>query len=91
MDVGRGQAADFEGKDVKGAVVIGDADLGGLFRQAVVQRGALGVISTSLAGYIANGVTFTPPPVLVTTIGSPCCGSGWARVPRTSGSPPSPE
>jgi len=54
VDVGRGQAADFEGKDVKGAVVIGDADLGGLFRQAVVQRGALGVISTSIAGYIAN-------------------------------------
>lgn len=54
VDVGRGQAADFEGKDVKGAVVIGDADLGGLFRQAVVQRGAIGVISTSIARYIAN-------------------------------------
>jgi aminopeptidase YwaD len=54
VDVGRGQAADFEGKDVKGAVVIGDADLGGLFRQAVVQRGALGVISTSLARYISD-------------------------------------
>jgi hypothetical protein len=54
VDVGRGQAADFEGKDIKGVVVIGDADLGGLFRQAVVQRGALGVISTSIAGYIAD-------------------------------------
>lgn len=54
VDVGRGQAADFEGKDVKGAVVIGDADLGGLFRQAVVQRGAIGAISTSLARYISD-------------------------------------
>ncbi len=54
IDVGRGQAADFEGKDVKGAVVLGDADLGGLFRQAVTQRGALGVISTSIAKYIAD-------------------------------------
>jgi len=54
LDVGRGQAADFEGKDVKGAVVLGDADLGGLFRQAVTQRGALGVISTSIARYIAD-------------------------------------
>lgn len=54
IDVGRGQAADFEGKDVKGAVVIGDADLGGLFRQAVSQRGALGAISTSIAKYIAD-------------------------------------
>lgn len=53
-DVGRGQAADFEGKDVTGAVVIGDADLSGLFRQAVVQRGAIGVISTSIARYIAD-------------------------------------
>ncbi len=54
IDVGRGQAADFEGKDVKSAVVIGDADLGGLFRQAVTQRGALGAISTSIAKYIAD-------------------------------------
>jgi len=54
IDVGRGQAADFEGKDVKGAVVLGDADLGGLFRQAVTQRGALGVISTAIAKYIAD-------------------------------------
>jgi hypothetical protein len=54
VDVGRGQAADFEGKEVKGAVVIGDSDLGGLFRQAVVQRGAIGVISTTLARYISD-------------------------------------
>jgi hypothetical protein len=54
VDVGRGQAADFEGKDVKGAVVLGDADLGGLFRQAVTERGALGVISTAMARYIAD-------------------------------------
>ena len=54
VDVGRGQAADFEGKEVKGAVVLGDADLGGLFRQAVTQRGALGVISTAMARYIAD-------------------------------------
>jgi len=54
VDVGRGQAADFEGKDVKGAVVLGDADIGSLFRQAVTQRGALGVISTSIARYIAD-------------------------------------
>jgi aminopeptidase YwaD len=66
VDVGRGQAADFEGKDVKGAVVIGDADLGGLFRQAVVQRGALGVISTSIGSYIA-----TDPDILQ-----------WGSIPR---------
>jgi hypothetical protein len=66
VDVGRGQAADFEGKDLTGAVVIGDADLGGLFRQAVVQRGALGVISTSIGSYIA-----TDPDILQ-----------WGSIPR---------
>ena len=35
-------------------MVIGDADLGTLFRQAVTQRGALGAISTSIAKYIAD-------------------------------------
>jgi aminopeptidase YwaD len=54
IDVGRGQPADFEGKDFKGAVVLGDGDLGGLFRQAVTQRGAIGVVSTSIARYIAD-------------------------------------
>lgn len=54
VDVGRGQPADFEGKDLKGAVVIGDSDIGGLFRQAVVQRGALGVISTTIGSYITS-------------------------------------
>jgi aminopeptidase YwaD len=35
-------------------VVLGDASLRGLFRQAVTERGALGVISTSIARYIAD-------------------------------------
>jgi len=54
VDVGRGQASDFEGKDVTGAVVLGDGSLGGLFRASVTDRGALGVISTSIAGYISD-------------------------------------
>jgi aminopeptidase YwaD len=47
VDVGRGAAADFEGKDVKGAVVVGAASVGQLFTQAVVTRGAIGVVTTS--------------------------------------------
>ena len=54
IDVGRGQAADFEGKDVTGAVVLGNGSLGALFRAAVTQRGAIGVVSTQIAGYIAD-------------------------------------
>ena len=47
VDVGRGTPADFEGKDVKGAVVMGSAGVGALFTQAVVNRGAIGVVSTA--------------------------------------------
>ena len=53
VDVGsRRAAADYEGKDVKGAVVLGSADAGQLWQQAVKARGAIGVISTSIAPYI---------------------------------------
>src|SRR4051812_24988636 len=52
VDVGAGTAADYQGKDVKGAVVLGSAAIGSLWQQAVKQRGAAGVISTSVAEYI---------------------------------------
>jgi hypothetical protein len=52
VDVGRGNdAASYDGKDVKGAVVIADAGLGPVFTQAVKNRGAAGIISTDVAGY----------------------------------------
>jgi aminopeptidase YwaD len=52
IDVGAGTTADYEGKDVKGAVVLGDASLGRLWREAVKRRGAAGVVSTEIASYI---------------------------------------
>jgi aminopeptidase YwaD len=53
VDVGRGgAAADYTGKDVKGAIVLGSASAGALWREAVVARGAIGVISTAVASYI---------------------------------------
>ena len=52
VDVGAGRPADFEGKDVKGAVVLASAPVGALWQQAVKQRGAAGVISTAIAAYI---------------------------------------
>ncbi len=52
VDVGAGTAADFTGKDVKGAVVLGDGSLGVLWREAVRNRGAAGVISSQVANYI---------------------------------------
>jgi aminopeptidase YwaD len=64
IDVGNGGAAkDYEGIDVKGAVVLGDADAGGLWQQAVKTRGAAGVISTRVAPYIrpSDPKQFTSP------------------------------
>jgi len=52
VDVGAGTAADFQGKDVKGAIVLGSAPVQQLWQQGVKARGALGVISTALAPYI---------------------------------------
>jgi aminopeptidase YwaD len=52
IDVGAGTPADFAGKDIKGAVVLGSAAVGQLWQQAVKARGAAGVISTAVASYI---------------------------------------
>ena len=52
VDVGAGRPADYEGKDVKGAVVLGSAAAGQLWQQAVKARGAIGIISTAIAPYI---------------------------------------
>jgi hypothetical protein len=51
VDVGAGAASDFEGKDVKGALVLGDAAVGPLWTRAVRERGAAGVVSTQIAHY----------------------------------------
>ncbi len=52
VDAGAGtNAAAYEGKDVKGAVVLVTGSLGGAWQQAVRVRGAAGVISSDLAAY----------------------------------------
>ena len=64
VDVGDGgQAADYDNLDVKGAVVLGDADAGRLWQHAVKARGAVGVISTRVAPYIrpSDPKLFTSP------------------------------
>jgi aminopeptidase YwaD len=52
VDVGAGTPADYEGKNLKGAVVLGSAAAGQLWQEAVKARGAIGVISTAIAPYI---------------------------------------
>ena len=58
VDVGAGtRAADFDGKDVAGAVVLADGPIGAVWSQAVKARGAAGVISTQIAEYTKPGST----------------------------------
>jgi hypothetical protein len=52
VDVGRGNEEDYTGKDVTGAVVIGDADPGTLWRRAIAHN-AIGVVSTALGAYVS--------------------------------------
>jgi hypothetical protein len=64
VDVGSGaNASDYEAVDVKGAVVLGDADAGRLWQEAVKARGAAGIISTRVAAYIrpSDPKQFTAP------------------------------
>lgn len=58
VDAGAGSnAAAYEGKDVKGAVVLASGPIGGAWQQAVRTRGAAGVISTEVADYTRPGET----------------------------------
>jgi aminopeptidase YwaD len=52
VDVGAGQEGDYASKDLKGKIVIGDADAPTLWRRAVMSGGAIGVISTALPKYV---------------------------------------
>ena len=47
----------FANVDVKGTVVLGDGSIGRLWQAAVVRRGAIGVISPSIAEYVRPGST----------------------------------
>ena len=52
VDVGRGQAADFAGREVRGKVVYVEGSAGRAFAEGVRSRGAIGVISYGLPAYL---------------------------------------
>jgi cyclophilin family peptidyl-prolyl cis-trans isomerase/HEAT repeat protein len=53
VDVGRGdQDSDYTNRDVTGAVIVGDADAGQLWRRGVMAHGAMGVISGAIGQYV---------------------------------------
>ena len=51
VDVGEARPEDFQGLDVEGKIVIGDASARQLFRQAVQERGALGVLAYRIPAF----------------------------------------
>ncbi len=51
VDVGRGSPQDFDGLDVAGKIVLGDGSPGQLFRRAVQEHGALGVLAYRLSSF----------------------------------------
>jgi hypothetical protein len=64
VDVGSGASAtDFEGKEVRGSIVLGDGPIAQLWKLAVLERGAAGVVSTEIDPFIspdAPGAPVTP-------------------------------
>jgi len=66
--VGSGQEEDFQGLDVSGKVVFGEARARQLFREAVQERGAAGILSYSMPAYNRpevhqNSIQFSSIPV----------------------------
>jgi aminopeptidase YwaD len=57
--VGAGRDVDFEGKDVAGKIVLGNATTTAIFNAAVNQRGAAGALGTGSAGVSANTPGYT--------------------------------
>jgi aminopeptidase YwaD len=52
VDAGRGSPAELDAAQVRGKIVLAEAGLGRLFTEAVVRRGALGVLAYSLPAYL---------------------------------------
>lgn len=52
VDAGRGTAAELDAANVRGKIVFAEAGMGRLFTEAVVRRGAVGVLSYALPAYL---------------------------------------
>lgn len=57
--VGQGRDADYEGKDVKGKIVLGSGSVGAAFASGVNTRGAAGALGTGSAGVSGNYPGYT--------------------------------
>ncbi len=62
VDVGQGSSpGDYEGKGIRGSIVLGDAALDDLWKAAVVEHGAAGVISSELAAFVSPDLPGVAP------------------------------
>lgn len=57
--VGAARPEDFQGKDLAGKIVLGDANVGTVFSQAVVEYGAAGALGTGSAGTSRDDAGYT--------------------------------
>lgn len=57
--VGPGRPEDYEGKDVAGKIVLGNASPGRLYAVAVEEKGAVGVLGTGSAGVSRDNAGYT--------------------------------
>jgi len=71
--VGAGREEDYAGKDVAGKIVLGSGSTSSLFRRAVVDKGAAGVLGTGSAGVSGDAAGYTLDQI------------GWASVSPASG------
>ena len=76
VDVGRGDRdEDYAGKDLKGAVVLGDADAGALWRRAVVDRRRASASCRRRCRRISTPIRRAPPGRRRATSGTSCSGA----------------
>jgi hypothetical protein len=75
VSVGAGRPEDWQGKDVRGKIVFGEAGIGRLFRDAVVTRGAAGVLAYSIPGY--NKPEVNPTSISFGSIPLDTARAGW--------------
>lgn len=80
VDVGPGRAQDFEGKDVKGKFVLTSGSTGGVYRIAVQQHGAVGVLGVSAIGF-QRSVDF-PTQIVSSTVNADSNTVAWSITPE---------
>ncbi len=76
VNVGTGRPEDWQGKEVRGKIVYGETSVGRLYREAVLNRGAAGVLVYAIPGYNKPERNRTAIPFA--TIPQDTARAGWA-------------